>query len=152
MIEIAVSKNGTATIRPAQSSPEASRWLEALFEDDFFSSPSSDKTLFHPPSDDETINEEWNDFSIPDMLASCSSLRKKFRTPDNCLVFDANSSSELAALLNQARMKIAVEGTADVLPPSPSNPRLFQYEFLTALLETVMQLGSMLPKPRPQVS
>lgn len=140
MIKVTLQKNGTIKISPLKKYPEARKWMQDLFVDPYFSSAESDKTIFPPPTNDEEINEEWGEYAVPEMLEACSSLREKFETQNGHLLFDQSSISDLAALLNQARLKIATAGTSDVLPPSPNDPRLSQYEFLTALLELTLQI------------
>lgn len=149
MIDIKTHKNGTIAIVPSSPDSPAKAWLSALFRDEYFASVASDKSIFPPPSNDEEINEEWEEFSIPDLISSCSSLRKKFSYSQDGLVFDRTSSSELAAFVNMARLKIAMDGTTDALPPSGQNPRRDQYEFFTALLEIILQIDRFL-KPQSQ--
>ena len=143
MIEVTLQKNGTIKISPSRKYPEVRKWLRDLFSDPYFSSAESDKAILPPPTSDEEINEEWEEYAIPEMLEACSSLREKFKTQNGHLVFDRASVPDLAALLNQARLKIATSGTSDVLPPSPADPRRGQYEFLTELLELVLQIGKL---------
>lgn len=141
MIEISAQKNGTMTICPSPDHPEAREWLEELFSGDYLSSTSSDRSILPPPSSDEEINEEWEEYVVPDLVSALASLRRKFRGPAGSLVFDHSSVTELAAFLNQARVKIAADGTSDLLPPSGANPRRLQYEFYTALLEVILQIA-----------
>lgn len=146
MIELSIQESGTVVISPSPKHPLATKWIIDLFESEYFTSSSSDRSILPLPSTNDEFNEEWAEFSTPDLLTSCSALREKFGSKTGSLIFDHNSALELSTLLNQARLKIATDGTSDVLPPSEGNPRRAQYEFLTSLLETVLQIDLFLKR------
>lgn len=139
MIAIRVLRNGLVEIS-APECPEAEGWLSGLCTDEFFASDKSEATVAFPASDHEEFNEDWEEYALPGVLSAASEWRKKFARGEGRLVFRPEESLELAGYLNRARLKIAMEGTGDVLPPSEASPRSRQYFFLTALQELVLSL------------
>jgi hypothetical protein len=139
MIEISIKKNGLLEVRAAPGSP-AEEWIAALSSDKFFSAPESELAIAQRPSECEEINEDWDQYALPEILESANAWRSRFASSAKVLRFGIADRMEFAGFLNRARLKIAMEGTGDVLPPSSDSPRRSQYEFLTAFMEWVLSL------------
>jgi hypothetical protein len=88
----------------------------------------------------EEFNEDWSEYALPGVIAEATAWSGKFAPSGGVLRFYPSEKFEVAGFLNRCRLKIAMEGTGDVLPPPTDSPRRSQYEFLTALMEFVLSL------------
>lgn len=139
MIYIRLNPSGQVEITPKEDSP-ALGWLEDLSKSPFFSSAESEASISTPPSDIEEFNEDWEEYALPEVLSNATAWQKRFAPHGGCLRFFPSEKLEMAGFLNRARLKIAMEGTGDILPPSLSSLRREQYEFYTALVEFVLSV------------
>lgn len=141
MISVRFNSAGQVEIAARKGGP-ARPWVESLASDEFFTSPQSEMSVSTPPSAIEEFNEDWEEYALPEVLSRASSWSSRFSPKKGVLRFHPSEKLEVAGFLNRARLKIAMEGTGDVLPPSSVSPRSSQYEFLTALMEFVLSVPS----------
>lgn len=137
MLSVSMNHAGQVEIVAEEDSP-ARQWLDDLSASEFFNSPQSEMAVSTPPSEMEEFNEDWEEYALPEVLRSASAWAARFNPSTGVLRFHPSEKLEVAGYLNRARLKIAMEGTGDVLPPSQAAPRAQQYEFLTALMEFIM--------------
>jgi len=139
MISVKVTSEGYLEVE-AEPASQASEWLRSLTSDRFFTTEESELAISTPPSESEEINEDWEQYALPEVISSANLWRERFVGGPGLLRFKASEKTEFAGFLNRARLKIAMEGTGDILPPSKGSLRSPQYEFLTAFVEWVLSL------------
>lgn len=138
MIKIHVDRDKSLTLTSG-GDPDVRRWLDEITSDPFFVGRATEEAILSPVSDSEEFNEDWEDYAAGEVVDLATSWQKKFRSADGGLRFTAETVDELVAFINRARLKIAMDGTGDVLPPSAQHGRAGQFQFLTGLLSFLLE-------------
>ena len=141
MIKIETDGSGEFRVVPSSPDSPAVQWLRSMCEDPFFHSDATDRALLQDASDLEEINEDWREYAQEEILRLAAEFREKFCLPPHGLRFNEQELPEFAAFLNRARIRIATAESHHPSQPPANSPLLAHYEFLTALLEFVVQLG-----------
>ncbi len=139
MITVGTLPDGSIEIATLPGTPPYD-CLCALSKDEIFTGEQSELAICTPPTDCEEHNEDWEEYALAEVLDRALDWNKRFAPVQGVLRFQPAEVHEVAGMVNRARLKIAMEGTGDVLPPSPSSARHAYYEFLTALLEFILSL------------
>jgi hypothetical protein len=140
MIKIEADKRGNFRIFPSEKPSPSHIWLTRLTKDPLLTSIESERSLLQQVSEDPEVNEDWRQYAEEEILITAMKWRQEFCPRPGVLKFSRSNISHLAAFLNRSRLKVSELAKSPTSVAGADSDLEEFYEFLTFVLEVVVNL------------